>query len=65
MSDADFDAMSRLIDPKIDTGYPLLDEFFRKEFHPSTGMWIHKHPKLDDVAAHYHFLKRIGAYNKR
>lgn len=51
MSDAEFDDLARQIDPSIDTGNPALDAFFRTEFKPNTGSWIHRHPELDKVDA--------------
>ena len=45
MSDADFDKQCLEVDLSIDTDNKELDSFFRKEFDPSTGQWIHKHPE--------------------
>lgn len=47
MSDADFDALCLSIDPSIRTGKRVLDLFFKTEFNPHTGQWIHAHPQLD------------------
>lgn len=44
MSDAEFDALCLKIRPEVDTGNDKLDEFFRTEFDPSTGSWVHRHP---------------------
>ena len=41
----DFDKKCLEVDLSIDTDNPELDSFFRKEFDPSTGQWIHKHPE--------------------
>lgn len=60
LSDADFDAMSLLVDTSIDTGAPDLDFFFSEEFDPSTGQWIHKHPELERVRSLYWYLKDCG-----
>jgi len=49
ISDAEFDALCREIDPQVTTGNILLDKFFKTEFDPSTGSWIHKHPQLDKI----------------
>lgn len=57
MSDAEYDELSKKIDVSIDTGNKKLDEFFRKEFSPDTGQWIHKHPETDRLAAIYYCLK--------
>jgi hypothetical protein len=45
MSDGEFDKLSLEVDPKITTGNRKLDDFFRREFHPDTGQWVHKHPE--------------------
>ncbi len=53
VSDARFDERAREIDPKVKTGNKILDEFFKTEFSPDTGLWVHKHPELDKLAALY------------
>lgn len=58
MTDAEFDTMARQVDLGVDTRRPDLDEFFRKEFSHSTGMWIHKHPDLDKIAALVHWHRQ-------
>ena len=59
MSDADFDEFALLIEPQVSTGHALLDKFFRTEFQPDTGQWIHKHPELARVKYVYErFYKR-------
>lgn len=47
--DSEYDAASRLIDPSIETGNVVLDEFFKTKFAPHTGSWIHEHPELDRI----------------
>lgn len=49
ISDAEFDTLAREVDLSVDTRRPDLDDFFRKEFSPDTGMWIYKHPDLDII----------------
>lgn len=44
MSDNEFDKLAQSIDLTIDTRRPDLDKWFRKNFQPHTGMWIHGHP---------------------
>lgn len=56
ISDDEFDKLSLQIDPKISTGNIKLDKFFRKQFDPSTGMWIYKHPELDKLQRLYRSL---------
>ena len=59
VSDAAFDQAALQIRPEMDTGNPVLDEFFRKEFSPSTGMWIRKHPDLPGIA---HIHRKLTSY---
>ncbi len=64
MSDAEFDCRCKMIDSSISTiefrhhadlevcqRYMALDDFYRKKFSPSTGMWIYDHPELNRVKA--------------
>lgn len=43
VDDAKFDAMCRAVRPELSTGNERLDTFFRDEFQPHTGQWVHKH----------------------
>jgi len=54
MSDADFDRLSYLVDVDIKTGYRKLDNFFKKNFEPATGMWVRKHPDKKGLENIYH-----------
>lgn len=45
MSDGEFDDLCKQIDLSIATRRPDLDEWFRTNFEPHTGMWIHTHPE--------------------
>ena len=53
IDDHEYDKLSLEVDPTIETGNKKLDDFFKKEFDPSTGQWIHKHPELDKIAELY------------
>ena len=53
MSDGEFDQQSLLVDTSVSTGNRKLDNFFKKNFDPSTGSWIHKHPEIDKIAELY------------
>jgi NAD-dependent DNA ligase len=53
MSDADFDNLCREIKVNETTGNEKMDNFFKTEFNPSTGQWIHKHPELNKIAEIY------------
>jgi hypothetical protein len=57
VSDAEFDALSLRIRPDMRTGNPALDAWWRTEWSPHTGQWIHAHPDLPGVAAWYERLK--------
>lgn len=57
MADEDFDGDCRAVKPEIETGHPVMDEFFKTEFSPSTGMWIHKHPELYLVEIYYRYIQ--------
>ena len=59
VSDADFDEAALQIRPEMDTGNPVMDAFFRKEFSASTGMWIRKHPDLPGIA---YIHRRLASY---
>jgi predicted small secreted protein len=60
MSDAEFDKMCLAVDLKVDTGNKLLDSYFKENFDPSTGQWIHKHPELDKIANLYRNYYETG-----
>jgi len=53
MTDSEFDKKCLEVDTSIDTGYEVMDRFFREQFDPSTGQWIHRHPELDKVKQTY------------
>jgi NAD-dependent DNA ligase len=53
MSDADFDSLCREIKVNESTGNEKMDNFFKTEFNPSTGQWIHQHPELDKIKIIY------------
>ncbi len=56
VSDEAFDEAAKAIDVSIDTGNPVMDEFFRNEFEPSTGMWIYKHPDIMGIAKRFQMI---------
>lgn len=49
-SDAEFDALCQEVDVSIDTLRPDLDEWFRENFQPHTGMWVRSLPDRDLTA---------------
>ena len=55
-SDAEYDAICLKIQPEVDTGHEVMDDFFRTEFSPDTGMWINRHPEWQDIARIYRNL---------
>ena len=56
MSDGKYDELSKHIDINVVTGHKVMDKFFKKEFSPDTGMWIHRHPELNKIKALYERL---------
>ena len=44
-TDEQFDVLARQIDVSIPTGRDDLDDWWRQNFQPHTGMWIHNHPE--------------------
>jgi len=53
MTDMEFDSLCREIKYNEPTGNAKMDTFFRNEFNPSTGQWIHNHPELKRIAEIY------------
>lgn len=69
--DSKFDEVCLEIQPEISTGNNLLDEFFKNEFTPDTGLWIYKHPELEKIAKLYsrltgkrYIMPRSGSNSK-
>lgn len=52
-TDHQFDMECRRINLSIDTPRPDLDKWFKENFNPSTGMWIHEHPDLKRIEELY------------
>lgn len=53
ISDTEFDSLCIQINPSESTGNRKMDNFFKKHFDPSTGMWIRKHPDLNGIKRVY------------
>lgn len=53
VSDAVYDYESYMVNLSQQTGRPDLDFWFVLNFDPSTGLWIHKHPELNQIAQLY------------
>lgn len=59
-SDAEFDALAYSIDASVDTDRSDLDKWFRENFTPYTGSWIHTHPdysKIKQIAERLYHAK--------
>jgi hypothetical protein len=50
ISDEEFDKLSLTINPEILTGNDMMDKFFREEFDPNTGSWVHRHPNKEGLS---------------
>ena len=46
MTDHQYDELSLEINPNEKTGNEKMDNFFKTQFEPCTGMWIRKHPEI-------------------
>ena len=58
LTDAEFDALALSIDVRESTSRPDLDEWFRENFNPSTGMWVHNHPETTALESIYRMIRR-------
>lgn len=49
VSDEEYDQLSTQVRLNVHTGHKVLDEWFRDNYQPDTGMWIHGHPDLPRI----------------
>lgn len=49
VSDGKYDSECLKVDLSISTGNKIMDKFFKNEFDPDTGLWIHKHPQIEGI----------------
>lgn len=63
VTDAEYDTLSRSINPSLETGNHALDNFFATRYSADTGLWIHEHPDLAGVHRTYmrHYVQRGSA----
>jgi hypothetical protein len=57
VSDAEFDLECIQVDLGIDTGNATMDKFFKDNFDPFTGQWVHKHPDKLGLHKIYNLIK--------
>jgi hypothetical protein len=57
ISDAEYDKLALSINPQVQTGNKVMDDFFLNEFDPCTGSWIYNHPNIEMLKRIYH-IKR-------
>lgn len=62
VSDEEFDSECALVDLKLSTSYKgkdnrAIDRWFRENFEPHTGMWVHNHPDKDGLHLIYQYMK--------
>lgn len=53
VSDAVFDVESYQVNLAVETDRLDLDYWFRAQFQPCTGLWIHQHPELNRIREIY------------
>jgi hypothetical protein len=56
MTDKEFDDLCMQINVDRKTNKPKLDKWFKKNFQPCTGMWIHRYPELNKLKKLYESL---------
>lgn len=67
MTDAEYDQLSETVEAqrRIATGNSRMDNFFRRQFDPSTGLWVHKHPNKAGLERIYYQVHYPLHYPKR
>lgn len=63
MTDQEFDELALVINPNIETGNEILDEFFRTEFVSFSGIWVHSHPDKPGLKRIYDMLKKTEDFD--
>tara|TARA_Y100000389_G_scaffold204607_1_gene258311 strand:- start:1893 stop:2153 length:261 start_codon:yes stop_codon:yes gene_type:complete len=53
MPDSTFDEECKKVDVTITTGNDKMDKWFKDEFDPCTGQWIHSHPEKNRLEELY------------
>ena len=56
VDDATFDAECRLVNLDASTARQDMDDWWRKNFDPSSGMWIRSHPELGKLKVRFSLL---------
>jgi hypothetical protein len=64
VSDAEFDDLCSKVNLDVNTRRPDLDKWFRSEFSPYTGQWIHDHPELSIIENIYNSYYRKSNVKK-
>ncbi len=64
VDDRAWDALALSVRPETRTSYRgrdnrALDRFFREEFSPDTGLWVHRHPDKEGLKRIYRRLKGL------
>lgn len=57
MSDRDFDTLCGRINLLTVTTNPAMDKWFRENFQPDTGMWVHKHPDPEGLTKVLRYIR--------
>ena len=65
VSDAKFDKTCLQINLAVDTADAEMDTWFRKNFHPDTGQWIHSYPHPQQGILHVRAVKLCKALKIR
>lgn len=57
ITDAEFDKLALEINLEISTGNIVMDEWFKGNFTPYSGCWVHNHPNLKRIKELYNTIK--------
>ena len=63
VDDATFDKLCYTIDTDIKTGNRKMDSWFKREFSPYTGQWIHKLPRVELTKLEHIYKEVYGTGN--
>lgn len=64
MDDAEFDRRCNEIDLTVKTDNKKMDRWWKKNFDPSTGQWIQKHPEIKRIGYLYEKYYQSGNEKK-
>lgn len=58
VTDNEYDHMARAVDLSVDCGDGDIEEWFKTNFLPHSGIWVLNHPELDRLEKRYKEMVR-------